>query len=276
MDLYERVSYESCQHLTARYSTSFSLSSKLFHKSIRRHIYAVYGMARIADEVVDTYKGKKQKEILADLEKEIYRAIEVGYSTNPIVHAFAITANSYSIEKELIEAFFKSMAMDIEPKLYDDKLYEEYIYGSAEVIGLMCLRVFCENNDQQYSELKPGARKLGSAYQKVNFLRDLAQDYKELGRIYFPNITFDTFDDEAKDKLVKEIREEFNEANEAIKNLPKNSRLAVRTSYEIYLSLLNKLAETDAKLIKTKRVRIGNSKKVWILLKTVLTHKLKS
>ena len=273
MDLYEELSYKISKDLTSEYSTSFGISSKLFSKEIRKHIYAVYGMARISDEVVDTYKGKKQKEILSDLESDIYRAINLGYSANPIIHAFSITSKEFGIDKSLIRPFFKSMLMDINPPEYNKALYDEYIYGSAEVIGLMCLRVFCQNDSKEYERLSKGARKLGSAYQKVNFLRDLAEDYKELGRIYFPDTTFETFDDKFKNKILNQIEKEFVEAKKAMKKLPKNSRLAVMTSYSIYFKLLEKLKRTPALRLKERRVRVDNFVKFYLILKTILKYK---
>jgi phytoene/squalene synthetase len=273
MDLYEELSYKISKDLTSKYSTSFGISSKLFSKEIRKHIYAVYGMARISDEVVDTYKGKKQKEILNDLENDIYRALDLGYSANPIIHAFAITSREFGIDKSLIRPFFKSMLMDINPPTFSKALYDEYIYGSAEVIGLMCLKVFCQNDNSEYEKLSKGARKLGSAYQKVNFLRDLADDYKELGRIYFPGTSFEEFDEKAKNRILNEIEKEFVEAEKAMKKLPKNSRLAVMTSYSIYFKLLEKLKKTPALKLKEQRVRVNNFVKFYLILKTIVRYK---
>jgi len=265
MELYNQVSFAISKLVTERYSTSFSSSTKLFPVSIRHHIYAIYGLVRIADEVVDTYRGKDVDIIITELENEVYVAMKRGYSTNPIIHAFALTAEAYGIDKSLIKPFFKSMKMDLHPTLYTLSTYKEYIYGSAEVVGLMCLRVFCEGDTARYDRLEKGASALGAAYQKVNFLRDIAADYNELGRLYFPDVIFESFNEKAKEKIVKDIEKDFALAKKAIAQLPDNSRKAVSLSYTYYTELLQKIKKTPAETLKKKRIRINNLRKVLLM-----------
>lgn len=267
MELYDHVAYENSRHLTLRYSSSFGLSSKLFGKTIQPHIYAVYALVRIADEIVDTYKGKDSLELLNTLEAHVYRTLKTGYSTDLIVHAFCKTARTYGIDKTLIAPFFESMRMDLSPQTYDAKNYKLYIHGSAEVVGLMCLRVFLHGNDEQYKALAPGAAALGSAYQKVNFLRDLAADYKELGRLYFPDVTYDSFDETTKTQIIADIQQDFAAALPALRKLPASSRKATFMSYVYYTELLKKLERTPAATIKHTRVRVPSAKKLALLVK---------
>jgi len=269
MELYTKTSYKLARTVTLDYSTSFSKSSKLFSSDIRDHIYAIYGLVRVADEVVDSYTGKDTLEILNELEAHTLQALKTGFSPNPLVHAFVITAQKYSIGRDLITPFFKSMRMDVEPKTYTSTVYETYIYGSAEVIGLMCLKVFC-NDEAQYTKLEAGAKALGAAYQKVNFLRDMKADYDELGRVYFPGVIFETFDDKQKVAIVKDIKRDFKKAQAAITKLPTNSRAAVALSFAYYSELLNKLEQTPAGTIKAGRVRVNNAKKLQLLVTTRL------
>lgn len=276
MDLYTDTSYKISEKITKQYSTSFSSSSKLFEQSIRKYIYAIYGLVRIADEVVDTYRGDKKLEKLDELEKSIYEATKSGFSTNPIVHAFSDTANRFDITKEIIRPFFDSMAMDVKPRPLNRKEYEKYIYGSAEVVGLMCLKVFVGvGNNKHYEDLSFGAKKLGSAYQKVNFLRDISMDFKELGRSYFPDISFEEFDDIKKQEIISEIREDFLASKDYIDRLPDNSKLAVLTSYQYYSQLLKKIESTPAQDIKEKRIRVSNPKKLQLMITTYLMLRLK-
>lgn len=271
MDLYSSTSYDLSEKLTKRYSTSFSTSSRLFARSIRKHIYAIYGLVRIADEIVDTYSGNDAARHLERLKKDVYQAIKEGYSTNPIVHSFALTASSYGIGPELIDPFFESMAMDLEQKVFDQDLYERYIYGSAEVVGLMCLKVFVNGDTATYDFLVPGARALGAAYQKVNFLRDIAADYRDLGRVYFPNVDYKTFSERDKKRIVKDISADFTSAQTAIPHLPKNARKAVQASFDYYGELLEILKETPVAVIKSRRVRVPNRKKAVLFVKAVVS-----
>lgn len=267
MDAYTPVSYELCEQLTKKYSTSFSMSSELFDKSIKNHIYAIYGFARIGDEIVDTYRGKDASIQLDNLESQTYDAIKSGYSTNPIVHAFADTCSRFSIGKDLISPFFDSMRTDLTAKVFTQKQYEDYIYGSAEVIGLMCLKVFTNGDSKQYSVLKKGASALGSAYQKINFLRDIKADNNELGRCYFPDISYKQFNEEDKASIIKDIEKDMKTAKTEIENLPNNARKAVKLSYLYYSELLTKLQKSSASEIKTRRIRIPNSTKLLLYTK---------
>ena len=247
------------------------MSTRLFPVAMRQHIYAIYGMVRIGDEIVDTYRGSDAAKVLSDFEKEVYAALARGYSTNPVVHAFAITATSYGITKDLIQPFFESMAMDLHPVEYDQQAYDTYIYGSAEVVGLMCLRIFCEGDDELYQRLEKGARALGAAYQKVNFLRDIAADYKELGRLYFPGTRYESFNESAKARIIKEIKKDFTEADKAIVLLPQSAKKAVSLSVAYYGRLLEKIEKTPAEILKVKRIRINNAQKTRLLA----THTLR-
>ncbi len=270
MELYDEVSRELSRTLTIRYSSSFSLSSRLFDKNIQPHIYAIYGLVRIADEIVDTYRGNNQAKLLDTLESETYRALTDGYSTNPIVHAFAKTAQQYGIEKSLIAPFFASMRMDI-GNAYTADDYEAYIYGSAEVIGLMCLKVFCDGDTSLYKETERGARALGAAYQKINFLRDLADDYERLGRAYFPNISIDDFQNTDRDSIIADIKNDLLNAKTAIQILPKSTRRAVAASYTMYMALTKKLSATPAEEILKSRIRITSSVKVYLAIRSLVS-----
>lgn len=270
MDLYDSVAYENSRHLTLRYSTSFGISSKFFSSDIRLHIYAIYGLVRIADEIVDTYKGPDAGDLLNELESATYDAIKSGYSVNLVVHAFARTARMYGIGEILIKPFFDSMRMDLTPQLYTDNDYKRYIHGSAEVVGLMCLHVFLGNDKKRYDALRDGATALGSAYQKVNFLRDMAADYKELGRLYFPRMTFESFDETAKRQIIADIKNDFDKAIASLRKLPPSSRKATMMSYVYYNELLKRLERTPAETIKTTRIRVPSRRKLALLFRTIL------
>lgn len=272
MDLYAKTSYQLATHLTNRYSTSFSLSSKLFDASIRRHIYAIYGMVRLADEIVDTYKGEGARTYLDQFEKEVISLLDTPtpYSTNPLLHAFGLTAQKYKIEKELIIPFFDSMRTDLTKSSFTQEEYEQYIYGSAEVIGLMCLRVFTEGDTVQFETLKKSAQALGAAYQKVNFLRDLASDAVERGRCYFPGVDYVSLTDAQKRRIEKDIARDFAVAATGIDALPKNARKAVRTSFTYYERLFRKIQATSAETLKRQRVRVPDTEKISLLVKEAL------
>lgn len=272
MDLYADVAYRSSRLLTLAYSSSFGLSSRLFARPLRAHIYAVYGLVRIADEIVDTYTGPEAGALLDRLEDDVRHAIKRGYDPSPVVHAFALTARTYGIGDDLTHPFFHSMRIDLQPQTYDESLYRDYIHGSAEVVGLMCLRVFCDGDDATYRALAPGAAALGAAYQKINFLRDLADDHARLGRVYFPGVAFDTFDDQAKQAIVRDITKDFTLARAALVRLPRSSRVAVTTSYVYYAALLDKLARTPAAVIKQRRIRLPDTLKLLLLIKVIVTE----
>ena len=267
MELYTAASYQASKLITQAYSTSFGMSIRLFGTSLQPHVYAIYGLVRIADEIVDTYTGEDREGLLNDLEAQVTTALASGYSTNPIIHAFAATARQFSISDNLISPFFHSMRMDLEPQHFGQALYETYINGSAEVIGLMCLKVFTDNAEL-YSELEPGARRLGAAYQKVNFLRDIAADATELNRWYFPTGSFKAFDDAHKSALVHEITEDFDAAQSALQQLPASSRKAVALSYRYYQQLLKNIERTPAALLKKERVRVLDVQKIAFLIST--------
>lgn len=273
MQTYTRISYELSRILTMRYSTSFGLSSRLFHRRIRPHIYAIYGLVRIADEIVDTYSGPGQRALLDKLEAETYASLTRGYSTNPIVQSFATTCQAYGIDRSLIEPFFASMRMDI-GNAYRQADYARYIYGSAEVVGLMCLRVFCEGNTELYETQKTSARALGAAYQKVNFLRDIAADFHTLGRSYIPDSNPAAFTDADRDRVIADIQTDLQRAKQGIVTLPLSCRLAVMTSYALYAALLDKLAHTPASVIATQRVRLSTYRKLYLLLRTTITRSI--
>jgi len=271
MELYTRTSYDAARLVTQQYSTSFSASCSLFAPSIRQHIYAIYGMVRIADEIVDTYisSSKEQVGLLDDFEREVHAAIDRQYSTNLIIHAFALTARRYGIDKKLIAPFMESMRIDGR-RSYTPDMYEKYIYGSAEAVGLMCLRVFVDGDEVTYQELADGARALGAAYQKVNFLRDIKQDYEQLGRVYFPGMNYKSFSDADKKAIEKTIATDFARARIYIERLPKNSRCAVRLSYDYYQKLLGRIHMMSAADVKSRRVRVNNFVKLTIYMRARL------
>ncbi|MDL2341780.1 MAG: squalene/phytoene synthase family protein [Patescibacteria group bacterium] len=272
MDQYDAVATQTARLVTNSYSSSFGLATRLFPLSIRADIYNIYGLVRLADEIVDTYLGTDTRQQLDALEAEVYLALKQHYSTNLIVHAFQLTANKYRIGKDLIAPFFYSMRLDTSLQQYTPALYKRYIDGSAEVVGLMCLKVFVDN-ETEYKHLEPGARALGSAFQKVNFLRDLAADQTELQRFYFPHTSFKTFDDNAKAVIIADIEADFMAAKQAIPQLPVSARAAVSAAYTYYFRLLWKLKVASAKDLLQKRVRINNATKLGLLGKTVIRAK---
>jgi phytoene/squalene synthetase len=274
VDLYAQVSQDAARLVTNRYSTSFSMACRLFAPQLRQHIYNIYGLVRLADEIVDTYTGLDQRDILDALEVETAIASQRGYSSNLIVHAFALTAREYGISASLIEPFFASMRQDITKRHYDVRELGEYVFGSAEVVGLMCLRVFTGGRAADYDKLKPGAQALGAAFQKVNFLRDLAADHDELGRTYFPGIEFGDFSDTAKRAIEDEIAADFAQAHVAINQLPPTARSAVELAYVYYLELFNRIRATPAATLKTRRIRVATPVKLWLYAKAGLFARL--
>ncbi len=269
MDIYTHTAYQLARQLTEQFSTSFSSSSSLFDASIRPAIYAIYGFVRIADEIVDTYAGTGADELLNALERDGYRAIETGYSTNPIVHAFADTARAHNINETLIGPFFASMRTDLAPvRELSEREYAAYIHGSAEVVGLMCLKVFTGGDDTQFEQLKPGATALGAAYQKVNFLRDAKSDFEERGRVYFPGLAkLEDITDETKARIIANIRTDFKTAKPAIVELPRSAKRAVHLSYLYYYELLTALERAPASQIRTERIRVPAHKKAWLYIR---------
>jgi 15-cis-phytoene synthase len=271
--LYDKVALK-CSRLTTRaYSTSFSLGILCLDKSLRDAIYSIYGFVRFADEIVDTFHKFNKDELLKRFKADTYTALEEGISLNPILHSFQSTVNTYKIDKELIDLFLRSMEMDLSLKAYDLNGYKEYILGSAEVVGLMCLRVFCKGDERQYEELKPYAMKLGSAFQKINFLRDLQADYHGMGRTYFPELDFNEFNDHNKQLIENDIAEDFRAGLEGIKKLPRSSRFGVYVAYVYYLALFRKIKNTPVEHVMQSRIRIKNAHKISILAFSYVKHR---
>ncbi|RPD43334.1 phytoene/squalene synthase family protein [Chitinophaga barathri] len=271
--LFDELSYEVSKRTTEKYSTSFSLGILALKASIRPAIYAIYGYVRLADEIVDSFQGYDKEKLLNRLKIETGNSIDEGISLNPILQSFQETVCRYQIERTLIDQFLHSMQLDLGQVDYNDALYKEYIFGSAEVVGLMCLQVFTENNKAQYEELKPYAMKLGSAFQKINFLRDLKDDYQILGRTYFPNINIGVFDNCVKCKIEEEIETEFKEALIGIKRLPNSSMFGVYLAYRYYLSLFKKIKKKSSKEILNNRIRVPNPEKAIVALKSYVRYK---
>lgn len=271
--LFDELSHSVSKITTQKYSTSFSLGILALKPSIRSAIYAIYGYVRLADEIVDSFHGYDKEKLLNRLKVETDIALHEGISLNPILQSFQETVNKFKIDKCLIEAFLHSMEMDLQKIDYNSELYKEYIFGSAEVVGLMCLQVFTDGNREKYNELKPYAMKLGSAFQKVNFLRDLKEDYVVLGRTYFPNIDMCVFDNSVKSEIENEIEEEFKEALAGIRKLPHSSMFGVYLAYKYYLSLFRKIKSKSSKEILKNRVSIPNSEKAFVAFKSYIRYK---
>jgi phytoene/squalene synthetase len=272
--LFDNLSAECSKKITQRYSTSFSLGIRLLNKKLHAPIYGIYGFVRLADEIVDSFHEFDKKSLLMKFKDDTYEAIESRISLNPILNSFQQVVNDYGVEKELIETFFESMEMDLNKTFYDQKLYEKYILGSAETVGLMCLKVFCHEKPELYPSLKYHAMKLGSALQKVNFLRDLKADRKELGRTYFPGVNFDTFEESNKQQIQQEIEGELNEALIGIRKLPPSSRSGVYLAYYYYTALFNKIKSVPAKRIMEERIRVSNPHKFGLMINSLIKNKL--
>lgn len=273
--LFDQTTLECSRLITQRYSTSFTLGIKTLDKKFHLPIYAIYGFVRYADEIVDTFHNKDKQALLSRFKKDTFEALETGISLNPVLHAFQLIVNSYKISPDLIEAFLHSMEMDLDFKTYNDSKYHEYIYGSAEVVGLMCLKVFCEGNNEMYERLREPACKLGAAFQKVNFLRDIKSDFEERGRVYFPGVDFTQFDQTAKSLIEEDIQKDFNDSLIGIEKLPSGAKLGVRVAYLYYLKLFEKIRSLPAETITQKRIRIPNSQKLSLLVGTYFETKLR-
>ena len=273
-ELYRDTCLECSKVITKRYSTSFSLGIRAFDKKYRYPIYAIYGFVRYADEIVDTFHGFDKKMLLDRYKAETYLAIDEGISLNPVLHAFQITVNKYNISRDLIDCFLNSMEMDLHKLDYDYKTFKQYILGSAEVVGLMCLKIFCLGDEKLYDQLTPNAMSLGSAFQKINFLRDLKQDYKEMGRSYFPEVDLDNFDQSTKKMIENDIAKDFAHAMEGIKKLPKSSRIGVYTAYVYYYKLFQKIVNTPPEKVLKERIRIPDAQKMYLLLGTYMRHNI--
>lgn len=274
INLFHEVSQECSRITTEKYSTSFSSAIRLLNKDLRTPIFNIYGFVRFADEIVDTFHDFDKAVLLQEFKMATYDAIEKGISMNPILHSFQITVNQFGIEKELIDAFLYSMELDLDQRKYDRAGYEQYIYGSAEVVGLMCLFVFCEGDKKMYEQLKPYARSLGAAFQKVNFLRDLKADYEGLERVYFPGCDFRNFTSADKAAIEADIQKDFDHAYEGILLLPMKARFGVYVAYKYYLSLFKKIKKVRPQKIMEERIRIPDYGKVFILAKAGIRSQL--
>lgn len=273
-ELFDSVSRKASKITTNTYSTSFSLGIRFFHKRFHDPIYAVYGFVRLADEIVDSFHEYDKPALLKRFKNDTYQAIEEKISLNPILNNFQWAVNKYNIDRELIDKFLESMEMDLGDIQYDNTAFKEYIVGSAEVVGLMCLRVFCEGNEQRYKDLKVPAMRLGSAFQKINFLRDLKNDYHQLGRSYFPDIDLRRFDEVSKKKIEEDISVDFRDGLEGIRRLPKEARFGVYIAYVYFYNLFLKIKSVSSSRIFIERIRISNSTKYKLLFTSFIRHQL--
>jgi 15-cis-phytoene synthase len=274
MDLYDETCFECSKIITQKYSTSFSSGIRAFSKMLHYPIYSIYGFVRYADEIVDTFHDHDKGQLISDFKEKTFEAIRNKISLNPVLHSFQKVVNTYSIDHDLINAFLHSMEMDLDKTNYTESGYKEYIYGSAEVVGLMCLKVFCDDDLALHDRLKPTARSLGAAFQKINFLRDIQSDYDDRGRTYFPNVDFGNFTEEEKAVIEAEIKRDFDHALEGIKQLPLTCRKGVYVAYVYYTALFNKIKNTPANLVAQKRIRVSDHKKMLLMARAMLNIKL--
>ena len=272
-ELFDSVSSDCSKIVTNSYSTSFSLATRMLSSSIRTHIYNIYGFVRFADEIVDTFHSYNKMELFDRFEESLYLAISNKISLNPILNSFQMTVNLYHIDIDYIKSFMTSMRWDLSKKTYKtEKEYKDYIYGSADVVGLMCLKVFVKGDKRLFEKLKKPAMHLGSAFQKVNFLRDLKSDTENLNRLYFPDVNIDSFDEYSKSKIINEIKEDFKHGKTGIFQLPNESKFGVYTAYKYYLRLLKKLKKTPSTEIKSKRIRVANYQKADVLARSFIRY----
>jgi phytoene/squalene synthetase len=274
-ELFDKISVHTSRYTTRRYSTSFSLGIYCLHKRLHEPIYNIYGFVRFADEIVDTFLNYDREELLAEFREDTWKAIERKISLNPVLNSFQKTVHDYGIDRELIECFLNSMEMDLHKSTHSSSSYEKYILGSAEVVGLMCLRVFTEGDRRQYLQLKPAAMQLGAAFQKVNFLRDMHSDYLSLGRVYFPNLKMNAFDADSKKQIENDIEENFRLALEGIRQLPRSSRFGVYVAYVYYYRLFRLIKNVAPNRILTERVRIPNYQKMGLLATSFVRHSMR-
>jgi phytoene/squalene synthetase len=272
--LFDKISTKTSKLVTRQYSTSFSLGIRFLNKNFQEPIYGIYGFVRLADEIVDSFHQYDKKTLLEEFKKDTYLSIERGISLNPVLNSFQEVVNTFKIDHELIAAFLKSMEMDLEKKEYTEEGYKEYILGSAEVVGLMCLRVFTEGNNNLYQELKPYAMALGSAFQKINFLRDLNADYVGMGRMYFPNLNMSELNEKVKEEIEIDIEVDFDKGLQGIKKLPKKARLGVYVAYIYYRTLFNKIKKVNSQKILEERIRIPNPQKVMLFAGSYVRNRL--
>jgi 15-cis-phytoene synthase len=274
LELFHQVSHHCSRMTTQEYSTSFSSAIKLLHPDLREPIYDIYGFVRFADEIVDTFHSFDKQQLLEEFKHETRKSIRRGISLNPVLNSFQITVNRYGIDDELITAFFQSMEMDLDTTSYDKQGFNDYIYGSAEVVGLMCLHVFCNGSKDQYDQLQPYARALGAAFQKVNFLRDINADFNTLSRTYFPGIDFENFTTEMKLNIEEDIENDFREAYKGVMMLPWKAKFGVYVAYKYYLCLFKRIQRVQASSILQQRIRIPDYKKAIIVLRARLENQL--
>ena len=274
-ELFDKISEECSKNVTKSYSTSFSLATKMLSSNIRQDIYNIYGFVRFADEIVDTFHSYNKKELFKRFVDDLNHSLKQKISLNPILNSFQKTVHKYNIDRDLINSFLKSMEQDLKKKKYESlQEYNEYIYGSADVVGLMCLKVFVSGRNDDYKKLKPYAMSLGSAFQKVNFLRDIKDDYKKLNRVYFPGVDYGTFNDDVKNNIMIDIEKDFAKALKGIYMLPNNSKFGVYAAYKYYKRLLRKLERASYLQIKSERVRVPNYQKVDVLARSYVRYRL--
>lgn len=274
MELFKETCLKCSKIVTESYSTSFTLGIKTLHRKLHFPIYAIYGFVRFADEIVDTFHDYNKRELLKDFRKQTYEAIETGISLNPVLHSFQTVVREYDIDRKYIDVFLLSMEMDLEGRAYDRSLYDTYIYGSAEVVGLMCLKVFCEGDEEMFKRLEKPARSLGAAFQKVNFLRDMRSDYDERGRVYFPKVDFTCFDNNCKAEIEADILKDFDDAFVGIMALPRSARMGVYLAYVYYRKLFRKIQNLPATHILKERVRVPDNTKLTLLVSSYFKYKL--
>ena len=272
IDLYHKISVDASKNVTQLYSTSFSMGIKLLDKNIHDAIFSIYGFVRLADEIVDTFHDYPKSEMLQEFKEETYKALDRKISVNPILHAFQMVVNKYSIDRDLIDKFLLSMEQDLNDIQYSSDGYKEYIVGSAEVVGLMCLKVFVNGDNDLYFKLEEPARKLGAAFQKINFLRDVKSDYQELGRTYFPGVDLEKFTPYEKLKIEDDIQDDFECALEGIIKLPSSSRLGVYVAYRYYFSLFKKIKKVSSDRLMEERIRVPNTKKLLITFESMFQN----
>ena len=272
IDLYHKISVDASKNVTQLYSTSFSMGIKLLDKNIHDAIFSIYGFVRLADEIVDTFHDYPKSEMLQEFKEDTYKALDRKISVNPILHAFQMVVNKYSIDRDLIDKFLLSMEKDLNDIQYSSDGYKEYIVGSAEVVGLMCLKVFVNGDNDLYFNLEEPARKLGAAFQKINFLRDVKADYQELGRTYFPGVDLEKFTPDEKHKIEEDIQDDFECALEGIIKLPSSSRLGVYVAYRYYFSLFKKIKKVSSDRLMEERIRVPNTKKILITFKSMFQN----
>jgi phytoene/squalene synthetase len=274
MELFDQTTLKCSRLITQHYSTSFTLGIKTLEARYRLPIYAIYGFVRYADEIVDTFHDYDKADLLSGFRHDTCKAIHDRISLNPVLHSFQLIVNKYHIDQHLIDAFLNSMEMDLHKHEYNPDGYAQYIYGSAEVVGLMCLRVFCEGNKQMYDDLKEPARRLGAAFQKVNFLRDIRSDYQERGRVYFPGVNFGSFTESAKAEIEADIQADFDAAYQGIIRLPQGAKWGVYLAYLYYKTLFRKIQKMAPSRILNERIRVPDNQKMALLVQTYFQHKM--